>query len=89
MPIRAFLVYNVFNADLESISIYRRIKTLYNLSEPSIQSLLTFLHGCMTSRLVNDTRTFITSSVFMDSIPPAACTRGINKFNITFTTLCS
>ena len=89
MPISAFLVYNGFDTDLDSIIIYRCIKTLYNLAKLTVQALLTFLCGCMTSRLVNDTRTFILSSVCMDSTPPASCTLDINKFNITFTTLCS
>ena len=55
IPIITFLVYDGFDANLDSITIYRRIKTLDNLTEPSIQVLLTFLRGCMTSRLVNDT----------------------------------
>ena len=53
MPISAFLVYDGFDADLEVITIYGHIKNLDNLSEPAVQALLTFLHGCMTSRLVN------------------------------------
>ena len=89
MPICAFLVYKGFDVDLYAITIYRHIKTLPDLSEPAFQALLTFLCGWMTSRLVNDTRTFILSSVCMDSTPPASCTLDINKFNITFTTLCS
>ena len=89
MPISAFLVYNGFDVDLYAITIYRHTKTLPDLSEPAVQTLLTFLCGCMTSRLVNDTVTFIPSSVFMESTPPAARTWGLNKFNITFPTLCS
>ena len=86
-PIIAFLVQNGFDEDLDTITIYKRIKTLDNLSEPYIQALLTFLHGCMTSRLVNDTGNFIPSIFFMDSTPPGARTWGLNKFNITFPTL--
>ena len=89
MPISAVLVYYSFDKDLDAITISRRVKTLDKLSEPAVQALLTFLRGCMTSRLVNDTGTFIPSSVFMDSTPPAACMWGLNKFNMTFPTLCS
>ena len=38
--------------------------------------------------MVNDTGTFIVSSVFMDSTPTAYLKWGINKFKITFPTLC-
>ena len=89
MPISAFRVYDGFDAELDTITIYRRIKNLPDLSELDFQELLTFLRDCMTSRLVNDTGNFIPSSVFMDSTPPAARTWGINKFNINFTTICS
>ena len=78
MPISAFIFYNGFNADLDVITIYRRIKTLDNLAKPAIQTLLTFLCGCTTSRLVNDTGTFILSIVFMESTPLVARTWGIN-----------
>ena len=84
-----FLVCDGFDIYLDVITIYRLIKTLDNLFEPAVQALLTFLRACMTSRLVNDTGTFIPPSVFMDSTPPAACTWVLNKFNITFPTLCS
>ena len=89
MPISTFLVYNFFEADLDAITIYRRINTLDNLSKTAIQALLTFLRGCMTSILVNDMGTFIPSSVFMESPPPEARTWGLNKLNIIFPTLCS
>ena len=89
MPISAFLVYNGFDMDIYFITIYRCIKTLDNLAKPAVQALITFLCGCMTSILVNDMGTLIPSSVFMDSTPPTALTWGINKFNITFQTLCS
>ena len=84
MPISAFLVYKGFDANLYTITIYRRIKNLENLAKPAIQALLTFLRGCMTRRLVNDTGNFILSSVSMESIPPAVCKWGLNKFSITF-----
>ena len=87
MTIISFLVYYVFNADLYAITIYQRIKNLDNLNKPAIQEFLTFLRGCMTRIPVNNTGTFIPSSVFMDSTPPAARTWGINKLNITVTTL--
>ena len=87
MIISAFLVYDGFDTYLDTIIIYRRIKTLPDLSEPAIQALLAFLCGCMTSILVNCTETFIPSSVFMESTPPAGLTWGLNKFNITFPTL--
>ena len=89
MPINAFLVYNGFDADLYAITIYMRIKTLSDLAKPAVQAPLTFLPGCMTSRLVNETGTFIQYSVFVESTQPAARTWGIYKFNITFPTLCS
>ena len=89
MPISAFIFYNGFNADLDVITIYRRIKTLDNLYKTAIQALLTFLRGYMTSRLVNDTGTLIPSSVFMESTPPTTYMWGRNKFNTTFPTLCS
>ena len=79
MTINSFLVYDGLNTDLDTITIYRRIKTLDNLDEPAIQALLTFLRGCMTSRLVNDTGTFIMYSVFMESKPPADRTWGRNN----------
>ena len=85
---RAHLYYG-FDADLYDITIYRRIKTLDNLSGSSIQTILTFLWDYITNRLLNDTGTFIPSNVFMESTPPAACTWGINKFNLTFPTLFS
>ena len=66
-----------------------RINTLENLAKPAIQALLTFLRGCITSRLVKDTGTFIPSSVFMGSTPPSDFTWVLNKFNITFPTLCT
>ena len=66
-----------------------RINTLPNLAEPAVQALLTFLRGCITSRLINYTGTFILSRVFMESTPPAARMWGRNKFNIIFPTLCS
>ena len=72
MTISAFLVYDGLNEYLNSITIYRHINTLDNLNKPAIQSLLTFLHACMTSRLVYATRTFIPPSVFMDSTPHAS-----------------
>ena len=87
VPISAFLVYNGFDADLYAITIYMRIKTLSNLAKPAVQASLTFLPGCMTSRLVNYMGTFIPFSVFMESTPHAARTWGLNKFNITFPTL--
>ena len=71
IPISNFLVHDGFDADLDTITIYSHIKTLYNLAKPDIQALLTLLQGCMTSRLINDAGTFIMSNVFMDSIPPA------------------
>ena len=74
MIIITFLVYNGFDADLYTITIYRRTKTLPGLSKLAVQALIIFLRGSMTSRLVNDTRTFIPSSVFMESTPPAART---------------
>ena len=43
----------------------------------------------MTSRMVNDTGTFIPSNVLMESTTPVALTWGLNKVNITVTTLCS
>ena len=43
----------------------------------------------MTNRLVNYKRTFIPSSVFMDSTPPAAHTWGLKKFNIISPTICT
>ena len=43
----------------------------------------------MTRILVNDTGTFIPSSVFMELTTPADRTWGLNKFNTTFPTLCS
>ena len=89
MPISAFLVYYGFDTDLDTITIYRPIKTLDNLSKPTVQTLLTFLRVCITRRLVNYKGTFIPSSVFMDSTPPEARTWGLNKFNITFPNLCS
>ena len=89
MPVSAFLVYDGFDADLDTIIIYRRIKTLDNLVKPAIQALLNFLRGCMTSILINDTGTFIPSNVFIDSTPSASHTWGLNKFNINFPTLFS
>ena len=88
MSISAFLVYYGFDVDLDSIIIYRRINTLENLSEPVNYPLLTFLRGCMTSILVNDMGNFIPFRVFMESTPPAGCTWGLNKFNITFQNIC-
>ena len=82
MLIIEFLVDDVVNANLAVITIYRRIKTLDNLKEPSTQALLNFLRGCMTNRLVNDTGTFIQSSVFMEATPPAA--RGSGPYFATF-----
>ena len=76
IPIIAFLVNNVFDSDIYAINIYRHIKTLDNLYKPAIKALLIFLRGCMTSRMVNDTETFIQSSVFVESTPPAARTWG-------------
>ena len=87
IPISDFLVYNGFDADLDAINIYRCIKNPYNLAKPAIRALLTFLRGCMTSILVNDTVTFIPSSVFMKSTPPSACKLWLNKLNITFPTV--
>ena len=87
IPISAFLVYDGFYADLDIITIYRLIKTLDNVAEPAIQALFTFLRGCITRRLVNDTGNFIPTSVFMYSTPPVARKWGLNKFNITFPTL--
>ena len=87
MPISAFLVYKGFDANLYTITIYRRIKNLENLAKPVVQALLTFLRVCMTSRLVNDTVTFIPSIVFMVSNPPTASMWGLNKCNITFPTI--
>ena len=74
MPISAFLFYDVFDVYIYAITIYRPIKTLDNLSKLAVQALLTFLCGCMTSRLENDTGTFILYSIFMDSNPPVART---------------
>ena len=87
MSISNFLVYNGFYMGIDAITIYRHIKSLENLAKPAIQAILTFLRGCMTSRLVNDTGTSIPSSISMESTPTAARTWGINKFNITFKTL--
>ena len=87
MPTSAFLVYDGFDADLDVITIYRHIKNLEKLSEPAVQALLTFLFGCMKSRLVNEMVTFILSSVFMYSTPPEAHKWGLNEFNITFPTI--
>ena len=89
MLISSFLVYDSFDADLDAITIYKRIKTLPDLSKLVAQTLLTFLRGFMTSTMVNDTGTFIPSIVFMDSSPPEARTWGLNKFIKTVTTLCS
>ena len=89
MLISAYIVYSGFYADPDATTIYRRIKTLDNLAKPSIQTLLTFLRGFMTNILVNDTITFIPYIVFMESTEPAYHTWGLNKFNITFPTLCS
>ena len=83
----AFLVYYGFNTDLGSITIYKRVKTLYHQDEPSTQALLTFLWGCMTIRLVRDKRSFVPSSVFMESNPPTALTWGLKKFNTNFPNL--
>ena len=77
MPICAFLVYDGFDADLDAITIYRRITTLPDLSKPVVQALLTFLCGYMTIRLVNYTGTFIPSSVFKGSTPPGVHTWGL------------
>ena len=85
----SFLVYDVFDADLDVITIYRCAKTLDNLDKPSIQALLNLLRGCMTNRLVNDTVTFTPSSVLMESTPNAARMWGLHKVNIIFPTLYS
>ena len=87
MPISAFLVYDSLDAYLNAITIYRCIKDIYNLSEPAIQALPTFLRGCMISRMVNDTGTFILYIFFMESTPPAGRKWVLKKFNITFQTL--
>ena len=84
MPISAFLVNDVFNADLDAITIYRGINTLENLNKPAIQALLTFLRECITSRLVNYTGTVTPSSVFMEATPPSAHIWGLKKCNTTF-----
>ena len=65
ITISSLLVHDSFNTDLEAIKIYRRIKTLDNLNKPATQELFTFLRGCMTSRIVNNTGNFIPYSVFM------------------------
>ena len=85
--ISIFLVYDSFNSDLDDITIYKCVKILDNLNEPFIQALITFLRGCITSRLVNDTGTFIPSSVFMEATPPLECTWGLKTFNTTLQTL--
>ena len=89
MPIIEFLVYDGFDADLDAIAIYRRIKTLPDLVKPAVYAILTLLRGCRTIILVNYTGILIPFSVFMDSTPPADPTWGLNKLKITFPTLCS
>ena len=89
MLISSFLDYDGFDVNLDAITIYRRIKILPDLSKPAVQALHTFLRGCMASRMVNGTGTFILSRIFMESILPSVRTWGLNKFNITFTTICS
>ena len=89
MPIICFLVYNGLNTYLDAITIYRCINILEKNSKPTIQTLLTFLHGCMTSKLVDNKRNFIPSRVFMESNPFVARTWGLNKFNINFPNLCT
>ena len=87
MTISTFLVYYGLKTDLDAITIYRHIKTLDNLNEPAIQELLTFLLGCMASRILNDMGTFIHISVFMEATPTEACKWGLKAFNTTFPTL--
>ena len=72
MPTSAFLLCDGFNTDLYATTIYRRIKNLDNPNKPTTLVLLTFLHGCMTTRLVNDTGTFIPTSVFMEATPTSS-----------------
>ena len=59
IPICTFLVYNGFNIYLDLILIYKSIKNLFQQDKPDTQALLTFLIGCITGRIFNDTVTVI------------------------------
>ena len=43
IPIGALLVYNGYNTDLESITIYKCVKNLYHQDKPATQALLNLL----------------------------------------------
>ena len=73
MPIGEFLVYDSLNKDLDAITIYKHVKTLYHQDKPANQELLNFLRGCMAGRLVNATVTFIPFSVFIEATLTSAC----------------
>ena len=49
--------------------------------EPATQDLINLLRGCMPGRLVNNTGTFLPSSVLAESTPPTSNTWGIKKLN--------
>ena len=51
MPIPAFLVYDGFEMDIDAVTVYKCVHALANLDETNMLALLSFLRGCMTSRL--------------------------------------
>ena len=84
MPIPSFLVYDGFETDLDTITVYNHVRALDNQEEPNIVALSAFLQRCMTSRNQRDSNTYSASQVFVASFPPAARVWGVQKLLTSF-----
>ena len=86
-PIPAYLVYGVFNEDLDTAQVLERVLDASHMVDNAMAHLKKFLCTCVSAHNVGNMKPYVAAETFTRAPPPKAREWAREKFGRCFPTL--